>query len=182
MANPMHQFYAPGFNPPGFNTLGQQGQHTSGGISLTIEHDPVCPFVVTDIPLPPLDISMYQDDSTLRRRLRQILTSAAESNGCSCGIDIPPTPALRAILNRSTAPRQALPITLWRTIPWPSTLEETEEMNVDYGGLEASRHAQTQLPAPAMDTKSQAITGTEQSRVATPPARVDSPRRPSPRA
>ena len=177
----MHQFSAPGFNPPGFNTLGPQGQHTSGGISLTIEHDPVCPFVVTDIPLPPLDISMYQDDSTLRRRLRQIFTSAAESSGCSCGIDIPPTPALRAILNRSTAPRQALPITLKSTIPWPSTLEETDDMNVDYGGLEASRHAQTQLPAPAIDTQSQAITGTQNSRVATPPARVDSPRRHSPR-
>ena len=151
------------FQPQGFALQGPRGQQTSGGVTLTSEHDRGCPFAGTDIPLAPIDISMHHDAETLRRSLRRLIPALLESSGCNCGLDIPPTPALEAILNNAGAPRQAMPFTIRASQPWgtfssPSPTEGERMQDVDHGDLSASRHAhETQLPPPRMDTPSQPV-------------------------
>ena len=154
------------FIPQGFALQGPRGHQTSGGVTLTSEHDRTCPYAGTDIPFAPIDISMHTDAETLRRALRRLLPALLESSGCNCGLDIPPTPALEAILNTSRAPRQAMPFTIRATQPWgtfssiSSPPAQGERMqDVDHGDLSASQHAhaETQLPPPWMDTPSQQV-------------------------
>ena len=178
------------FIPQGFKLQGPQGQQTSGGVTLTSEHDPSCPFAGTNIPLAPIDISMHQDAETLRRNLRRLLPALLETSGCNCGLDIPPTPALEAILNNASAPRQAMPFTIRASQPWGrfSSNDTSERMeDVDHGDLSASQyaHRETQLPPPRMDTPSQQVRSVPNSppagRSNTPVALRPTPtRRPTP--
>ena len=169
------------FNPPGFTTLGNT--NTRGAI-ISAEHEETCPLAGISFTLPPVDISMF-DIAQDRKKVRNLITSLAGENGCFCGIDIPNTQVLITRINNSGAPAQAVPFILQGTTPWRTYVSNTgqqlgatetiEQMDdVDYGSLEASKHAptpaahaaptrpntpgQTQLPAPRMDSQSPPLT------------------------
>ena len=139
-----------------FTFQGPRGQTIAGGLTLAHEHDPGCRFATTDMPLPAFDLG--PEDASLRRRLRDLCRIHASSSGCNCPVDIPPSPALAALLRTASAPRQAMPVTLRATQSWPDTLPSQDEpsqrmADVDYGTLTTSRHASaspanTQLPPP----------------------------------